>query len=241
MYILTTNRERPVEYVPKHYIIGLVLFLALQVIFHLYFIKPQLKIEQLTKPANSYYYLLPALSDNIIASKTLMLWLQAFDNQPGVSLSFKELNYSIIKEWLGLIQSLDNKSQYPLLTASRVYSRVDNTIKKKIMLDFVKDEYLKKPNQRWRWMAYCVYVAKYELKDLDLALSFAKLLRENTSYDAAPAWATQMELFILEELDQLESAKILIGGFLESGEIKDEHELRFLHNRLSELESKLKD
>lgn len=109
------------------------------------------------------------------------------------------------------------------------------------MLDFVKQEYLKKPDQRWRWMAHCVYVAKYELKDLSLALEYARLLREHTSREVAPAWATQMEIFLLEDLDQLESAKILIGGLLESGEITDEHELRFLHNRLGELEDKIMD
>jgi len=41
-----------------------------------------------------------------------------------------------------------------------------------------------------------------------------------------------MELFVLEDLGDIESARILLGGFLDSGIIKDEREFRFLQKRL---------
>ena len=234
----TKRNERPVRFVPVSFIVLLIIMLSLQIGFHFYTKQISANTKLLEQPPAESRFILSALSDRIFAAKSLMLWLQSFDNQPGISIPFRELNYEHLKQWLELIQGMDENSHYALLSASRLYSKVQDNQKKRLMLDFVKKEYLEKPDERWRWMAHCVYVAKYELNDLELALEYARLLRENTSWEVAPAWATQMEIFILEELDQIESAKILIGGLLESGQISDEHELRFLHNRLEELEQK---
>jgi hypothetical protein len=54
-----------------------------------------------------------------------------------------------------------------------------------------------------------------------------------------PLWAKQMEIFILEDMDQLEAAKIMLGGLLQSGQIDDPAEARFLAQRLKELEARL--
>ena len=234
-----TQAERPLRFVPLPAIAGLLLFFCLQVAYHSFNTQHATRIEELSTPPDSQQLSLMGLSDNIFSAKIFMLWLQAFDNQPGISIPFKDLNYPKVIEWLSMIQSLDENASYPLLAASRIYSKVPDDDKKRLMLDFVQQQYLKDPNHRWRWMAHCVYVAKYELEDLQLALEYARLLRENTEHSVAPSWATQMELFILEDLDQLESAKILIGGFLESGEIVDERELNFLYQRLDELEEKM--
>ena len=44
-----------------------------------------------------------------------------------------------------------------------------------------------------------------------------------------------MEVFILEDMGELEAARIMLGGLLESGQITDPGELRFLRHRLEEL------
>jgi hypothetical protein len=48
-----------------------------------------------------------------------------------------------------------------------------------------------------------------------------------------------MEIFILEDMDQLEAARIMLGGLLDSGEIDDPAEARFLAQRLRALEERL--
>ena len=45
-----------------------------------------------------------------------------------------------------------------------------------------------------------------------------------------------MEIYVLEDMGEIESARILIGGLLESGAITDTHELMFLQQRLERLE-----
>ena len=81
-------------------------------------------------------------------------------------------------------------------------------------------------------MAHAVFIAKHRLKDLDLALELARDLRIQASGPGVPPLVRQMELFVLEDIGDIESAKILLGSFLESGVIRDQRELDFLKQRL---------
>ena len=67
----------------------------------------------------------------------------------------------------------------------------------------------------------------------------AAIDRHTTSADV-PLWARQMEIFILEDMNELEAARVMLGGLLEQGEIRDPNERRFLQQRLRELEERVK-
>ena len=58
-------------------------------------------------------------------------------------------------------------------------------------------------------------------------------------YLFATVWARQMEVFILEDMNELEAAKIMLGGLLARGDIHDPNELRFLKQKLEALEKRL--
>ena len=168
-------------------------------------------------------------------AKLLMLRLQAFDNQPGISIPFAALDYARVINWLDALLDLDNRFQYPLLSASRVYTETPDNGRKRQMLEFVHRRFLEDPDRRWPWLAHGVYVARHRIGDPQLALKYAKALRLNS--DLAPPWVTQMEIYVLEDLGELESAQILIGGLLESGKLAgNDNELRFLKNKLAELQ-----
>ena len=108
------------------------------------------------------------------------------------------------------------------------------------MLDFVYRAYLQDPNRRWPWLAHATFLAKHRLKDMDLALKYAGALRQYTTAKNLPAWVTTMEAFIREDMNELETARIMIGGLLASGRITDRSELDFLDRRLHEIEERLK-
>jgi hypothetical protein len=46
-----------------------------------------------------------------------------------------------------------------------------------------------------------------------------------------------MRIFILEDLGELDAAKVLLGGLLASGEVTEPKEIHFLMERLKALES----
>jgi hypothetical protein len=107
------------------------------------------------------------------------------------------------------------------------------------MLDFVYRAYLEDPNRRWPWLAHATVVAKHGLKDLALARQYAVALQRHTTTPDAPVWVKQMEAFILEDMNELEAAKILIGGLIASGQVRDERDLRLLQRRLKDLEDRI--
>jgi hypothetical protein len=48
-----------------------------------------------------------------------------------------------------------------------------------------------------------------------------------------------MEVFILEDMNELQAAKVMLGGLLATGRIRDVEERRFLQGRLEEIERRL--
>lgn len=226
------TKERPLSFVPPGIILLLLISFTAQLSWHASRPPPVVKVAALPAPPGTDFLKLVSLGEPEVLSRILMLWLQAFDNQPGVSIPFNQLDYDRVIAWLDTILRLDPGSQYPLLSAARVYSDVPDEKKKRKMLAFVYDQFLERPNERWQWMAHAVYVAKHRLKDLKLALFYARALRLHATAATVPSWAKQMELFVLEDLGEVEEAKILLGGLIESGVIRDKHEIRFLTQRL---------
>ena len=162
-------------------------------------------------------------------ARITMLYLQAYELGP-------KLDYARLIAWLRAILALDPRSEYPLFSAARVYAEVPDPARTRLMLEFIYEQYLLDPNRRWPWLAHAALLAKHRLRDLPLARRYAAAIDRNTAADDVPLWARQMEVFILEDMNELEAARILLGGLLESGRIRDADEARFLEQKLKELE-----
>jgi hypothetical protein len=133
------------------------------------------------------------------------------------------------------VLALDPRGQYPLLAASTVYSAVNDPARQRLMLDLVYRAFLADPARRWPSMAQAVLQARHRLHDLPLARRYAAALRQRATGPDVPAWAREMEIFIAEDMNELDSARALIGGLIASGHITDPHELRFLAARLERI------
>lgn len=210
--------------------------LSMQLVWHAMQPRAQAVAEALSAPASVSFWRAASLGDPVFLSRGLMLWLQSFDNQPGVSIPFRQLDYPRVVSWLQLALQLDARTQYPLLAATRLYAEIPDEARQRLMLDFVLQKFLEDPDHRWPWLAHAVVIAKHRLHDLPLALKFAQILADNTHNNAVPTWARQMHIFLHEDLGEVESARILLGGLLESGAITDANELHFLNERLQALQ-----
>jgi hypothetical protein len=230
---------RSLGVVPRPALTLLALGLVAQGLVHLAAPPPQARAEALAAPPGLAALRVMSLGEPMALAKLLMLWLQAYDNQPGISIPFRDLDYDRVEAWLENILALDPNAQYPLLSASRLYGEVPDLAKQRSMLEFVYREFLLDPDRRWPWLAHCVILAKHRQKDLPLALKYARAIRERASAPSVPHWARQMEIFVLEDLNELESAKVILGGLIDSGQIKDPRELRFLAGKLESLDRRL--
>lgn len=181
-----------------------------------------------------------SFGDPIPVAKLLMLYIQTFDYQSTNRTPYQALDYNRLQGWLSQILKLDPFGQYPLMAAAGLYAEVSDETKKRQMLEFVYQEFFKDPARRWQWLAHAAAVAKHGLKDLPLARKYAAAIQQHATGDDVPLWAKQMEIFILEDMNELEAAKIMIGGYLDKGLIKNPGEMRFLENRLKEIEARMK-
>ena len=228
--------ERPLSAVPRAVAVALAAALAAQLAWQAAQPRPVARAETLAAPPPMPVLRVLSLGEPVALAQLMTLYLQAFDNQPGISIPFRDLDYPRVAQWLDAILGLDPLTQYPLLMASQLYAQVPDPARTRFMFDLVYQRFLEDPNRRWRWLAHAALISKHRLKDLPLALRYAREIAQRAP--AAPAWARQMHLIVLEDMGEIESAKILIGGLLDSGEIKDIYELRFLLNRLEELKKK---
>ncbi|MES0328533.1 MAG: hypothetical protein ABUK13_10140 [Gammaproteobacteria bacterium] len=232
------NKDRPAHDVPVSVRFFLVLALVLQLIWHSQQELAVAQAEDLPAPMSADAYRMLSLSEPIAMSKLLNLWLQAFDNQPGLSLSFHQLDYVRITQWLDTILTLDPRGAYPMLVAARVYGRVTDKTRQRIMMDYIYKKFNEDPNRHWRWLAHAATVAKHSLKDMPLALKYARALADKATAEHVPYWARDMHFILLEDMGEIETAKVLVGGLIESGEISDPYELNFLTEKIRELEEK---
>ncbi len=229
------RNERPLGAVPLPVRLVLLAALCVQIAWHSVQPRPVANAAALGAPPPIPLLRVASLGEPVVFAQLMTLYLQAFDNQPGISIPFRDLDYRRVTEWLETILTLDPHGQYPLLMAAQVYSQVPDEARERLMLEFVHAQFLRDPNRRWRWLAHATVMAKHRLHDDALALRFARDIAQHAPL--APNWARQMQIFILEDIGEFETARILLGGLLESGEIKDKRELEFLAKRLEAIKN----
>ncbi|MCW5624874.1 MAG: hypothetical protein KIT73_09185 [Burkholderiales bacterium] len=229
--------ERPVAAVPPWIVAATAALLAAQLLFRVMQPLPAASAVDLSPAPPVPALRVMALGEPIALGQSLALYLQAFDNQPGVSIPFAALDYGRVTGWLGAILDLDPHGQYPLMMAAHLYAQVlQRPDKQREMSEFVFRRFFDDPDHRWPWLAHVAIMAKHRLKDLPTALRYADAIRSHAGPDV-PSWARQMHIFLLEDMGEVEAARILLGGLLASGTISDPREIHFLTQRLMDLEN----
>ncbi|WP_338849182.1 hypothetical protein V8J88_09540 [Massilia sp. W12] len=236
---LQGSANRPLHCVPWPVRLALPCLLALQCLWHANQAPPAARISALTPPPSYAMLRLASLGESAAFAKFQMLSLQAHDYQAGHSIPFSKLDYVALRGWLGAILDLDPPAQYPLLAAARLYAEAPGAQRARMMTEFVHQRFLEDPNRRWEAMAHAAVLARHRLHDMQLAHKYAKALREHARDPKVPAWVRQMEIFLLEDMNELQAARLLLGAVLANNEAKDPQEVHFLLQRLQEMERKL--
>lgn len=233
------DAERPLSAVPATVWLLLGASLALQVAWQASRGAPEPLAADLPIAPSSTVLRAASLGEPQALARLAMLYLQAFDLRGGNAIPHQRLDYARLLAWLRGILETDPKSAYPLFSAVRVYAENPDPEKCRAMLEFAHQAFLEDPDRRWPWLAHAALLAKHRLHDLPLARRYAQAIDRYTRDPMAPLWARQMEVFILEEMNELEAAKVMLGGLIASGRVRDPGELRLLNERLQQLERRL--
>ena len=222
---------------PRWIIFFLVVGLALQLLLSTARQPPAAKFEDFSPPPSLSVLRLAALGDTIAFAKLAMFWLQNFDNQPGLAIPFRTMDYEALALWLETILALDPKSEYPLYAALRFYSPIPDETKSRRMLTFIHEQFPKDPERRWRWLSFAAVDARHRLKDEALALTFLNDVSDQATQGKLPPWVHGVHWSLMREAGALQSARQLVGSLLHHGGITDPGELKFLSDWLEALEA----
>jgi len=236
---MSATDTRPLGVVPAWLFVLLAAALALQIAWRAARHGDAPAASELPPPPSAAALRLASFGEPEAAARLAMLYLQAFDFSASAATPYRNLDYARVEGWLQTILELDPRSSYPLFSAARIYAEVPDPERSRRMLEFIYREYLLDPNTRWPWLAHAALVAKHRLNDLPLARRYAQAIDRYTTATNVPLWAKQMEIFILEDMNELEAARIMLGWLLLSGRITDPAEAAFLKQRLEELAARV--
>ena len=234
--------ERPISKVPLPVLLGFVAIFIGQILAHQYSqSSAAVEYKPLSKPYSAAIYQGISMGSNRLFSYLLTMRLQLHDNQAGRHVSYRELDYVLLVEWLYLLNALNYESEYPMMLASRVYSQTRDKNQLRLILGYIDQTFRQNPQIHWRRQAEATVIAKHQLGDKALALSMAEGLSAQPEEIKMPHWARDMQLLILADLNEYESAIAIIQSLLQGGSITDPDELRFLKEKLLLFQQKLSE
>jgi hypothetical protein len=178
-------------------------------------IKPRLDI---VPPAPSKYFTsATSFGDKEFLFRALGSQLQNFGDVFAGFVSLKNYDYSRIYDWMKALDNLNDKSNFVPSLASYYYSQTQKKEDSRYVVDYLAQHSRKNIDEKWWWMMQAVFIAKSQLKDLNLARDLSYELSENNAKNA-PLWTKQMPAFISEELGDGCSAFLVIENLIKESE-----------------------
>ena len=232
--------ERSIRLLPRPLIGGFVVLLLCQLGYH-HFERERFEssYRPLAEPFSAAAYRGLAIGSESLLAHLLAIRLQLHDNQAGRHFRYSLIDYDRLVDWLEQISDTYVDSEYPMLLASRVYTRTSSPDRLRKLLGFIERRFDDNPQLHWRRLAEASLIAKHNLQDLDLALRLARKLAAQPANVEMPHWARDIEFLLLSEMNEYESAIAIIQALLQSGSIDDVDERRFLREKLLEFQQKL--
>lgn len=231
-----TRDERPLGAVPRTVWAAFALLLGAQLATSVTWPARAPSAGDLPPPPRPAVLRAAALGETAAFARLAMVYLQAFDLSGDNATPYRNLDYERLVGWLRAIRDVDPRSDYALLSAARIYAENPDPARSRRALAFVHESFLQDPDRRWPWLAHAALLAKHRLRDLALARRYAADIARLSHDPNLPDWARQMEVFVLEDMNELDAARVLLGAMLEGGKIRDRAERRFLEHHLKDLE-----
>jgi len=233
---------RPVWQVPRFLLAGFLVLLLFQIMLHQSVMTQKaISYRPLSTPFDSSIYRGLSMGSEQLLSYLLAIRLQLHDNQVGKHIRYNQIDYELLVRWLDQIYRLNPASEYPMMLASRIYSQTTDKKRLRIILDYIDRSFMLDPQLHWRHLAEATVVAKHQLGDLSLALQMAQKLSNQPPSVVMPAWARDIHLILLGDLNEYEAAIVIISGLLESGAADDPDEKLFLQEKLLYFQQKLSE
>jgi tetratricopeptide (TPR) repeat protein len=179
-----------------------------------------------------------SVGDKAFSYRSFGIMLQNLGDTGGRSTALDDYNYDELSKWFLLLNKLDPESHFVPFLASYYFGAVQDTDKLYPLVDYLSVVGQRPGAQRWRWLGQAVYLARFEMNDLDFALELAHQLAKIEDEDA-PAWTKQMPAFVYNARGNKEEALAVMMEILRTSADKIHpnevnHTRDYICNRLLE-------
>ena len=155
----------------------------------------------------------PTIGDTQFASRILATIIQNFGNTGGRVTAIKEYNFENLGDWLNLHYELDQNSDIMPYMAAYYFGASQEPKKIRPIIEYLRKAGNNSNDEKWRWLVQGIYLARFKLNDMKLALEMADELAELDN-DEMPAWARRMRVNILNQSGEKEAALELMLAIL---------------------------
>lgn len=155
------------------------------------------------------------LGDRQFAYRSFGLVIQNMGDFGGRVTPLKDYNIERLGQWFRFMHVLDPQSNYIPFLAAYYFAAADNIDNYAPLSDYLADIGSASEDQKWRWLAQAVFIARYKEKNMEKALRFANDLAALDNEDM-PAWTKQMPAFVSVAMGDKEAALGILVGILGS-------------------------
>jgi hypothetical protein len=171
-----------------------------------------------------------ALGDREFAYRMLGLTIQNIGNTAGTTTPLKDYDYNALKNWFFLEDKLDPASDFMPNLAAYYFGFSQNNQQLTPVIDYLRVAGQRPEKDKWRWLAYAVYLARFKQGDLTTALDIANILA-NEKRDDIPLWARSMPAFVMSANGNKQAAyAVLMSVLSSSGKNLKPDEIFFIQN-----------
>lgn len=173
-------------------------------------------------------YVASFLGDETLAHRVLGNLLQNFGGSGGRFVAIGDYDMENVAEWLYLGNSLDPKSEYLPFLAAYFFGASQDKEKLRPIIAYLEEVGTSGGKEKWRWLVQGVILARFELKDTELALRLANKLA-SLWRPGMPAMMVQMPAFVQLGMGEKEASYQIMTELLrEEAENMHPNEVNFM-------------
>jgi len=193
--------------------IALTITVLINIVF--WFHSRNIKSQWLNVPPvpSTFSALSSTLGDKQFASRVISIMIQNLGSTGGRVTPIKDYDFEKLGDWMMLNYSLDPQSSLTPYMAAYYFGASQDPTKIRPIIDYLRIVGNSAEKEKWRWLAQAVYLARFKLNDLTLAMEMAKEL-EKIPNDDMPGWTRSMSVNILNQQGEKEAALELMLGIL---------------------------
>lgn len=175
-----------------------------------------------------------SLGDAQFSYRFMAIVLQNLGDTGGNVTPLRAYDYERLSRWFYLLDSLDPKSTHVPLLAGYYFGGTSDPEQQKYVVDYLTEIGTRRGKGNWRYLARAVYIARFDIKDIELALRLAHKLAALPGDEDRPTWTRQMPAFVLTAMGRKEAARAVMVKIMESEDDLHPNEYNFMRSYIEE-------